>query len=360
MSWLEGWQYRKSHVIEGSPAGAVADYQVRIIAHYGSGSDSEEHVYLNEHARADFGDVRFTASDGETMLDYWIEELAEGDYAVFWVEVPSIPASPDGTTIYIYYGKDDAVSISSGDSTFIMFFDAEEASELDEWSTWGTTEKCPRSTEQARSGSYSYKGYYSGGTQYVSYKEITEATDRRIVIFFYDTGSPTSNYRGCITSADDQDTSCIIGLFYSSGLGSPNYVYRIGSTWYDTGISRSVGWHKFEYRFKAGNVKGYIDGQEIFSASEPDTVNRIIIGANWGWTAVTAYFDDIFIAKYIDPEPSHGEWGAEESVTPPPPPEVKPLYYIEYGLFEQIISMVYALIVLVAVMMTLASVRKFK
>ena len=77
MSWLAGWKYRKSHVIEPA-SGAGTDYQIRIIVHYGSGTDSGEHVYLNGKCRSDFGDVRFTSDDGVTLLDYWIEELEDG------------------------------------------------------------------------------------------------------------------------------------------------------------------------------------------------------------------------------------------------------------------------------------------
>jgi hypothetical protein len=74
-------------------------------------------------ARADFGDVRFTDSNGTRLLDYWMEEKVIGDYAVFWVEVPNIPASPYNTTIYIYYGRPDATTTSNGDNTFLFFDD---------------------------------------------------------------------------------------------------------------------------------------------------------------------------------------------------------------------------------------------
>ncbi|MEM3697109.1 MAG: hypothetical protein QXQ94_06380, partial [Candidatus Bathyarchaeia archaeon] len=72
MGWLSGWSYRKSHVIN-SASGAGTNYQVRVKAHYGSGTDNGENVYLNSHCRTDFGDVRFTDDDGETVLDYWME-----------------------------------------------------------------------------------------------------------------------------------------------------------------------------------------------------------------------------------------------------------------------------------------------
>jgi len=105
MSLLSGWQYRKLHKIRGSTAGEVTDYQIRIVVHYGSGTDNGEHVYLDGKCRSDFGDIRFTADDGVTELPYWIEEKVDGNYAVFWVKIPYIPAYPDTTTIYIYYGN---------------------------------------------------------------------------------------------------------------------------------------------------------------------------------------------------------------------------------------------------------------
>jgi len=89
--WLEGWSYRKSHEINSSPAGAVTDYQMPIKVHYGAGVDDGEDVYLNGKCRNDFGDIRFTDSDGVTELSYWMEEKVDGDYAIFWVKVPSIP-----------------------------------------------------------------------------------------------------------------------------------------------------------------------------------------------------------------------------------------------------------------------------
>jgi len=108
--WLSGWLYRKSHEIVGSTAGAQTDYQIRIKVHYGSGTDDGENVYLNGKCRTDFGDVRFTASDGETLLNYWIEEKSDSNYAIFWVKVPSIPASPDTTTIYCYTPDTDVMT----------------------------------------------------------------------------------------------------------------------------------------------------------------------------------------------------------------------------------------------------------
>ncbi|MEM0162744.1 MAG: hypothetical protein QXO62_06750, partial [Thermoproteota archaeon] len=74
MGWLQGWMYRKSHVIN-SASGAGTGYQVKIVAYYGSGTDSGNTVYLNSRCKTDFSDVRFTASDGVTLLNYWTESV---------------------------------------------------------------------------------------------------------------------------------------------------------------------------------------------------------------------------------------------------------------------------------------------
>lgn len=55
-------------------------------------------VCLNGRCRTDFGDVRFTDSLGND-LDYWIQTQVDSEYAVFWVEIPTIPAAPDRKSV---------------------------------------------------------------------------------------------------------------------------------------------------------------------------------------------------------------------------------------------------------------------
>ncbi|MDH7607713.1 MAG: DUF2341 domain-containing protein, partial [Candidatus Bathyarchaeota archaeon] len=116
--WLSGWNYRKSHIINYA-SGAGTNYQIKIKVNYGSGTDSGENVYLNGKCRTDFGDVRFTDDDGVTELDYWMEDKVDSDYAIFWVEVKD-DLSSQAQTIYVYYGKADATSVSDQFLTNIM------------------------------------------------------------------------------------------------------------------------------------------------------------------------------------------------------------------------------------------------
>jgi len=167
MPWLTGWLHRKSHEIVGSTAGAVTDYQIRIKVHYGSGTDSGEDVYLNGKCRTDFGDIRFTDSDGVTELSYWMEEKLDGDYAIFWVKVPYIPASPDTAIIYIYYGNPSATTTSNGVSTFIRFTDFEDGV-LPSWMHDKSGEQTPSIRSDIAKGSYAYGCKYTGAIVSIS------------------------------------------------------------------------------------------------------------------------------------------------------------------------------------------------
>lgn len=125
------WQSRKL-TINGSTAGSQTNYPMKLTLYNTSGTDSPGVVYLNGSARSDFGDLRFTGSDGVTLLDYWIESYTPGASAVVWVEVDSIPASPGTASIYIYYGNPSAAGVSSGTATFTFF---DDFNDLNNWVT---------------------------------------------------------------------------------------------------------------------------------------------------------------------------------------------------------------------------------
>ena len=115
----DGWHYSKSHVIN-SQSGAGIGYQIRIMVHFGSGTDSGENVYLNGKCQADFDDIRFTSSDGTTLLDYWLESSTTEE-AVFWVRLTD-NLDVSSSTIYIIYGNNAVGSLSNGHNTFPALF----------------------------------------------------------------------------------------------------------------------------------------------------------------------------------------------------------------------------------------------
>ena len=117
MSDLTHWTYKRSHSITSGTE--LTDYQVKIRVYRTEGTSTGDTVYLGSKCLADYGDIRFVASDDTTELSYWIES-SNSSYADVWVKVPTINTT---SYIYIYYGNASASSLSNGDNTFIFFDD---------------------------------------------------------------------------------------------------------------------------------------------------------------------------------------------------------------------------------------------
>jgi len=131
MAWVSGWSYRKQATVTN----ASADYQTKILVGASSGASGEE-VDCGWNCKSDFSDLRFTGSDGTTLLDYWIENITgttPNQLATVWVQNDATPS----TTCYMYYGKADATAVSNGANTFIKFDDFEWANNDDPISNSG-------------------------------------------------------------------------------------------------------------------------------------------------------------------------------------------------------------------------------
>ena len=104
--WLDpNWAYRVPITI-GSTAN-LSDYPVKLLVDAMSGM------------RSDFGDIRFTQSDGTNPISYWMDCQVDATNAVFWIRVPSVQTT--STVVYMYYGNTNATTTSSGANTFSVF-----------------------------------------------------------------------------------------------------------------------------------------------------------------------------------------------------------------------------------------------
>jgi len=112
--WYDfAWHYRRSVIISNT-GGSLPYYQILVKLDSGN--------FDFNQAKLDGSDVRLTHSDGTTDLRYWIESWDSANQQAFlWVRVPSL-ANGD-TTIYLYYNNPEAVSTSSGTTTFDLFDD---------------------------------------------------------------------------------------------------------------------------------------------------------------------------------------------------------------------------------------------
>jgi len=107
------WNYRKPVIISNSSTD-LTDYQVLVIL-------NKADLISEGKMRSDCDDIRFTDSDGSTLLSYWIESGSNTSLTKIWAKVPEISATST-KTIYVYYGNPDATSLSKGDAV-VEFFD---------------------------------------------------------------------------------------------------------------------------------------------------------------------------------------------------------------------------------------------
>jgi len=101
MAWLSGWQYRRKITIDATKIDEnLTDFPVLVKLNTSRFDFSK--------ARSDGYDIRFTSSDGETLLKYERERHdASNQVAEYHVKIPSVSSSQN-TEFYIYYGKSDA------------------------------------------------------------------------------------------------------------------------------------------------------------------------------------------------------------------------------------------------------------
>jgi len=306
LGWFSSsWQYRKSHVINPA-SGAGTNYQIKIVAHYGSGTDSGQDVYLNSHCRTDFGDIRFTRSDGITPLDYWMESYTASSQAIFWVEVAD-DLSSTAQTIYIYYGNPSATTTSNGSATFVYFDDflsntLSNYVQIDSGWTIDTTPPGYLETGSSIGAGFISKSMSLTRNYAVRARCYKASSDMGFGFIWGTAGGSEGSVNGYIAN------------YYTTTTYS--YLRKYSSGSYTNLASLPVpssGWYIGELRITSSNMVVIRDTTQ--DASSTDTSFTSLSGVGFRQKATSTYCLDWWaLRKYVDPEPSHGSWGSEETI----------------------------------------------
>lgn len=320
-SWpLPGWTYRKSHAITGS-TGAGTNYQVRVVVHKTTGTDSGPDVYLGSNVRDDFGDVRFTAGDASTVLSYWLEgqSLTSGSQAAFWINVTADLGT--NQNVYIYYGNSSATTNSNGTNTFLLYSDWEDQT-LQGWtinnaggsgsgsvvslnSFWQLKLNAPSTSARVQAfkaysaapgimiesimttGTTAGDGVYIGFSDGTMQSASEDASQNGYMFSLGRNGNTADMIQKTVASA-------FTTLATTAGSVANSTTYYIGLSWTGT------------------TLKGYRNRSQILSATDNSYSSRsyAFISADVN----DKYYDWIYVRKYINPEPANSTWGAEENV----------------------------------------------
>lgn len=308
-AWLAtpGWSYRKPVEITNQGGTVLTDFQVKI---------SLDPSFAFDKINPGGSDIRFTASDGTTVLPYWIELWNDAtSQATVWVRVPNIPVA--GTTIYIYYGNGTAGSVANGVATF-LFFDDFTSGIIDplKWSVVGT----PVRSVISYGGSNVLS--ITGRTSHV---DLLTTVDQSFGDFVFETKvlmtqdvsancQPSVGFRHTsltnryITQLRGGPTSNDIFIRKYIGGLTPNYINATAPYNYNANQ-----FYKYKIAANGNSVSMYLD--DVAVLSPVNAGGNVLTGGfslyNYYPTAA-AYFDDVRVRRYAGTEPT-ASFGNEEA-----------------------------------------------
>jgi len=270
-----------------------------------SDSNPGENVFLNGKCKTDFSDIRFTDNDGETLLDYWLQEKVDSDYAIFWVKVND-DLSTETQSIYIYYGNAEAIypigdDQDEMDATFLFadhFYG--DALDVDKWDEVGSPvvsiadSICTVSNEGSGwkgIGSDDLFGAYS--IAWMSKKQFPAAN--------YTSGGMCDSVSGLGDSMHfSRDAITFRTKTYNDSSGSNEIITTI-----------DTAHHIFEITWKDGECKFYVDDilESTLDSNIPDEALNVWIASYNGQSQDS---DWVAVRKFVDPEPEHDIWSIED------------------------------------------------
>lgn len=333
MAWFNSnWTYRKKLTVSGSTDGSATGYVIPVVVNYGSGTDSGRDVYLNNNCQTDFSDIRFTQSDGATVVEHFREEFTSSSKAIFWVRLDSVPADPDSAEFYIYYENSGASDSSSGVNTFEEFEGGEDATFIFDSGSTNVTQD----TGNEVTGSSSFdRGSGDDGSHTVSW---STADSYDIDTHFFECqilwkGSDTNNegLTGGLHLNDGTGDTDGYQMYFearSSQNGSPgvrkNADFNTAQTGSYTGFASGTFYFFRGYRDGSNNVvveqhtdafsenTSPLGSAQLTSDTDYDIVNL----GFYSFTGSNVAVDNMRVRKKLVPEPSISSWGAQETEGP--------------------------------------------
>jgi hypothetical protein len=303
-SLLAGYNYVGTITINNtSNSNTLTNYQIAVPVNTAS-------LITAGKMRSDCADTRFTASDGTTLLNYYLVSGCNTSTTTYYVKVPSITASTN-TTILINYGNPSAVTASSGRNTFVIFEDMTiaPAGTLKGSATYDSTNKWVQFTtaNTFMNGELEYAtgtiglnpndGYVADYQEYSGGSTATPPADATW-LYAYDTSTPP-----------DEDSGHG-GYLYANDEFSSQEQLQFNGTSLTTPAQANIGdgsWHSIEITYTPYISKLTFDGATDINFTD---ATRSITGTLFGFGGRTGGTNDIHrvraiqVRKYAVPTPS--------------------------------------------------------
>jgi hypothetical protein len=319
MAWLSGWQYRRKVKISGS-TGAGTNYQVPFKVGESSGATGYD-FHVNGHSanfpstKNDGGDLRFTADDGITLLNFWVESVSgttPNRVAYVWVKV-SANLDTD-QYIYCYYGNPNATNASNGFNTFDWYedFSSDRSSQYTKLGTptitWDTANK--------------RLIIYGGGEIQYYPTNLSKSTNFHFKLtgaYGYQSGTDYLIFGPCYRLSNASNLFYFRGRYPASSGYTPSWFKRVGGT--DTLIQGGsntpvFGTEIYEVWLYGDSHQVKIsDGYTVTwtrTDSALNTNTQIGIYTLIATASSYVYIYELIVRKYVSPEPAFSSAEAEE------------------------------------------------
>lgn len=325
-TWTSGKMANVLSYIGGNTSVWYAGFGAAYMYHYVDerGDLSISTITSDDPCQDDFDDIRFTASDGTTEIDYYIppESITASSNCTVWVEFDSIVASPGNSTFYMYYGNSTVSTTSSGSNTFIEFEDFEWGSDGDpltddggsvDWSDYGAgNHKISDTIAYGGTRSAKFEGH---DLRPRAYMPVTASNNIAIRCYFYkETG--TTDFR----------------WLHGDGTNRMHVTLDVTEDieWYGTGGLQDTGdncaaddWEliefcDFQWDIATESFDTYLNDSKIQDDADMEVDSDMsdvfeFFGENTA--GQDTWIDNVIVRKYASPEPTWCSWGEEESYT---------------------------------------------
>jgi len=291
--WYDASWSRRAPVTISNSGSALTDYQVRVDVTYDADMQSN------------FDDVRFTDSNGITLLSYWRESYTVNTSAVFWVKVSPVPAGD--STIYMYYRNAGVSSTSNGANTFVFFDDF--SGDLSKWTihigtdvaispSVGNPAPCLEISGGTTSSPYGFAAIgsdatYTGFQDGIIEADIYPSTNALPEIIFRGNYPANTGYKGRWDCRSGNEPPWMKPPY--SGWGA------FGTSVLRFGIAGQ--WQEAKLVINGSMFEIYSDGSLKSTATDTDYSGPGEIGLANHYGAYSR-FDNVRVRKYADPEPT--------------------------------------------------------
>lgn len=288
----------------------ITNHQIRFKVGLCATSPSYD-VHCDNHAFADFRDLRFVGAD-EVPLNYYIADIA-GTYpnitANVWVNFNVIEAPTDIVTMY--YGDPNATAMTNGFNTF-PFFDNFNGSSLDmtKWDAFGNVDitvsngNCRVTQKAANSGIESKLAFGKGYALRHSSRAIALGSGRgRTGCGFGRYSNPTPTPMASLEISSSAART-ILGITRNESGGSNGIPEFEDQTYL----------RAYEVRRYSTKCNFWLNDAQVGSdltTGIPSGPLKVVFGSNYYAFNVTTELDYVLIRTILDNEPVLGSWSDE-------------------------------------------------